>query len=319
MSLSMRVRLRHPVAAFRATTLTAVDGAAYTGGRLIVKRPEAHRTFLMSPSMSLLQCLFCKHFNPAGAAFCNGCGSPMDLQPCEACAAIDKRTARHCYKCGAEFLPLPAPDLLVESLADEIESALAALDKPLLESPLAPPMVDAVVDGEAARTESPRLIEAIAVHRRDLPDGDEQTGHREITPGDWSMPPLSSAKDAPASFEPAFSGAEAHAPAASASRPGNTWGLLLALVALVAIVAALAYHHQNPASVAETQGSVAAAGTPPTTAVAQAPPAAMQGTTGTASYPATVARTSVAAPAADACPAAVAALALCSVKSNQGK
>lgn len=37
--------LAHPVAACRAATLTGVDGAAYTGGRFIVKCPGAHSTF----------------------------------------------------------------------------------------------------------------------------------------------------------------------------------------------------------------------------------------------------------------------------------
>ena len=55
----------------------------------------------------------------------------MHLQPCERCGAIDKRTAATCYKCGGEF-PLPAEsELSAESLADEIDSALAALDQPL--------------------------------------------------------------------------------------------------------------------------------------------------------------------------------------------
>lgn len=56
--------------------------------------------------MSLIppvQCLFCKHFNPAGASFCNDCGSQLNLQPCGQCGAIDDRAAKHCYKCGADL------------------------------------------------------------------------------------------------------------------------------------------------------------------------------------------------------------------------
>lgn len=54
-----------------------------------------------------LQCLFCKHLNPAGASFCNDCGSQLNLQPCGQCGAIDDRAAKNCYKCGADF-NLPA-------------------------------------------------------------------------------------------------------------------------------------------------------------------------------------------------------------------
>lgn len=59
-----------------------------------------------------LQCLFCNHLNPAGASFCNDCGSQMHLQPCDRCGAINKRTARACHKCDAGFtLPAaPAPE-----------------------------------------------------------------------------------------------------------------------------------------------------------------------------------------------------------------
>lgn len=59
-------------------------------------------------SIPPLQCLFCNHLNPADASFCNRCGSPMHLQPCDRCGAIDKRSAKSCYKCGSGFT-LPAP------------------------------------------------------------------------------------------------------------------------------------------------------------------------------------------------------------------
>lgn len=54
-------------------------------------------------SPSLLQCLFCNHFNPGGATFCNDCGSQLQLQQCDLCGSINKRSARVCYKCGAPF------------------------------------------------------------------------------------------------------------------------------------------------------------------------------------------------------------------------
>lgn len=61
------------------------------------------------PSNQALQCLFCKHPNPAGSSFCNDCGSQLDLQPCEQCGAIDNRSAMHCHKCHTEFTLPVAP------------------------------------------------------------------------------------------------------------------------------------------------------------------------------------------------------------------
>lgn len=58
-------------------------------------------------SIPSIQCLFCKHLNPAGAIFCNECGTQLNVQPCDHCGAIDAREARNCHKCGAEF-PLQA-------------------------------------------------------------------------------------------------------------------------------------------------------------------------------------------------------------------
>jgi ribosomal protein L40E len=67
------------------------------------------------PSTAPLQCLFCKHLNPAEAIFCNECGTQLNLQPCKRCGAIDDRAAEKCYKCGASFtLPAqPEPESLL--------------------------------------------------------------------------------------------------------------------------------------------------------------------------------------------------------------
>ena len=58
-----------------------------------------------------LQCLFCNHCNVASARYCNECASPLHLQPCNQCGAIDNRTAITCYKCGAQFNVPAAPEL----------------------------------------------------------------------------------------------------------------------------------------------------------------------------------------------------------------
>lgn len=65
----------------------------------------------MSSPPPPIQCLFCNHLNPAGASFCNDCGSQMHLQPCDRCGAINKRTARNCYKCDAGFTLPATPEL----------------------------------------------------------------------------------------------------------------------------------------------------------------------------------------------------------------
>ena len=70
----------------------------------------------------LPQCLFCNHANPAGAKFCNDCGSPLHLKLCNECEAINDRIAKNCYQCGTEFPvlstapePVPAPDTAAAS------------------------------------------------------------------------------------------------------------------------------------------------------------------------------------------------------------
>lgn len=54
-------------------------------------------------SMEALQCFCCDQPNPAGARYCNDCGTPLHLKPCKQCDAINDRPAMHCHQCGAEF------------------------------------------------------------------------------------------------------------------------------------------------------------------------------------------------------------------------
>ena len=49
-------------------------------------------------------CPFCEHHNPAGAYFCNDCGSPQHLKPCNHCDAVNDLATTNCYKCGALFI-----------------------------------------------------------------------------------------------------------------------------------------------------------------------------------------------------------------------
>ena len=75
-------------------------------------------------SLPPIQCLFCNHLNPAGARFCNDCGSQLHLQPCDRCGATNKRTAKTCYKCGAGFTLPGAPGMASESVVLEPQPTL---------------------------------------------------------------------------------------------------------------------------------------------------------------------------------------------------
>lgn len=112
--------------------------------------------------MPPLQCLFCNHLNPAGASFCNDCGSQMHLQPCDRCGAVDKRTARNCYKCGAGFT-LPA--------ASEINSAPA-----LVASQTADPSMDDFDRAQALTTLIPvQLDETLSLDKGAMASGPRRT------------------------------------------------------------------------------------------------------------------------------------------------
>jgi hypothetical protein len=50
--------------------------------------------------MQSTDCPFCAHANPAGAKFCNECGSPLHLAPCSHCEAVNHVNDVQCYRCG---------------------------------------------------------------------------------------------------------------------------------------------------------------------------------------------------------------------------
>ena len=57
-------------------------------------------TGVRAPAVTV-ECPACSHANPAGARFCNECGSPVGLDECPKCDAINDRENAACYKCGA--------------------------------------------------------------------------------------------------------------------------------------------------------------------------------------------------------------------------
>jgi double zinc ribbon protein len=73
-------------------------------------------------------CPFCQHSNPAVAKFCNDCGSPLTLKPCNQCGAVNDRAAKNCHECHAELTETPRapePELISSSAeaADSISSS----------------------------------------------------------------------------------------------------------------------------------------------------------------------------------------------------
>lgn len=48
-------------------------------------------------------CRFCDHHNPAAAKFCNDCGWPLHLKPCNQCGEVNEHAATNCHKCAVEY------------------------------------------------------------------------------------------------------------------------------------------------------------------------------------------------------------------------
>ena len=67
------------------------------------------------------RCRFCGHDNPHGSNFCNDCGAPLHLQPCQTCDGVDRRGASHCHGCGTAFADesVPADDSAACDLASD--------------------------------------------------------------------------------------------------------------------------------------------------------------------------------------------------------
>lgn len=85
--------------------------------------------------MSTPTCRFCRHVNPAGAKFCNECGSPLHLRPCPSCEAITDASAQACHQCGASLagdtvlapaLALPAGEAALAPAAHAVPADDAA-------------------------------------------------------------------------------------------------------------------------------------------------------------------------------------------------
>jgi ribosomal protein L40E len=88
---------------------------------------------LASQAFSMLasQCLFCDHVNPAGAKFCNDCGSPLHVKRCSQCEAVNDQAAENCSKCGTEFPVLSKRSETPMSSARDIAPASPAFSEGL--------------------------------------------------------------------------------------------------------------------------------------------------------------------------------------------
>ena len=82
-----------------------------------------------------LQCPFCAHTNPSGAKFCNECGAPLHLRPCNQCEAINDQVEKNCYKCGMTLaMPCTAPEAAPVLPAVDTVAVSASLDDLCVES-----------------------------------------------------------------------------------------------------------------------------------------------------------------------------------------
>ena len=111
------------------------------------------------------QCPFCAHTNPSGAKFCNECGAPLHLRPCNQCDAINDQVAKNCYKCGAAFaMPYTAPEAAPVLPAVDTVAASASLDDLCIESGYAS-LTESVTESQDVRLREPD-DETAAAHDR---------------------------------------------------------------------------------------------------------------------------------------------------------
>jgi hypothetical protein len=97
------------------------------------------------------QCPFCAHTNPAGAKFCNECGAPLHLMPCNRCEAVNNQVAKNCYKCGSSLsMPCTAAEAAPAWPALDTIAASASPDDLYFESAHAP-LAESVTERQDVR------------------------------------------------------------------------------------------------------------------------------------------------------------------------
>ncbi len=188
--------------------------------------------------MSPPQCPFCAHTNPADAKFCNECGAPLHLRPCNQCEAVNNQVDENCYKCGmALSMPCTANEAAPVWPALNTVAASASPGDLCFESGHAP-LTESVTEGQEVRLRQSSDETAAA---RDC--AVEVITHAPRSPGE-DMPSPVSTKDHPADAIPLHDLGAAAGPR-PLSRLPLAVVLSVALLTAVGVSAYYAYHHQT--------------------------------------------------------------------------
>jgi hypothetical protein len=133
--------------------------------------------------MATSSCRFCTHSNPAGAKFCNECGSPLALMPCPSCSAISDMSAGECHQCGRPFDAVPAseaalpgvvvPGVVVDRASDATDPDRAHIPESLarhLDAPRADDWVGAAAAPAFSNSTQQRVDDVEADDASRVPD-----------------------------------------------------------------------------------------------------------------------------------------------------
>ena len=219
-----------------------------------------------------LRCPFCDHNNGASAKFCSECGSPLHLQPCGHCSAINHRSDACCYHCGA-------------ALADPVASSAAETAAVDPESPPEPGAPESASARESGAVVTPAWAR------------EDRSSHpaADAVPEAPADPPARDTGVTPASVtaESAVVGTDAGVAgsassmlgSAEARRPGaRRWGLALGLFVALGLAAYFVGRSSEIAQVpsasqtaagatASGESAIGVASPPPAAAAAQTAPA----------------------------------------------
>jgi hypothetical protein len=184
------------------------------------------------------ECPFCAHTNLADAKFCNECGAPLHLRPCNRCEAVNNQVDENCYKCGrALSMPSTAHEAAPEWPALDTVGASASLGDLCFESGHAP-ITASVMEGQDARLRQSGDGTAAA---RDF--AVEVITHAPRSPGEDMTSPVPT-EDHPADAIPLHDPGAATVPR-PLSRLALAVVLSVALLTAVGVSAYYAYRHQT--------------------------------------------------------------------------
>jgi hypothetical protein len=206
----------------------------------------------MFEAMSSVLCRFCAHGNPAGAKFCNECGSPLHLKPCPRCEAITESTAGQCHQCGASFETEAVAETAGEHAAADTLHASTPAAQPASNIPIA--LAERLGGDTAVRKFDARDRSARSLPNDDTrgersngapEQSDRRFAARSVTPPSRSSPPRSpTAGGAPAAER------SVDVPAAASRSVGRTrrasYAALLGVACAIGAAAYFAYVAELP-------------------------------------------------------------------------